>query len=227
MVPYGDIPQFNRGVESEYKRLFYSERSIALFLQKTFHAGYGSVPAGQIVAVDSVTGKIVPYVPATYSNLVSQQKGRAALIVDGGVNTYCYVTNDNSYKFTVGQSLAATYSNSTYLDCGAITAITRDSGATGRAKIEFTNAIDANYTVANEANIYVLTDSSSPYTKDKYVLDKSIDTGTGENAAGALTSVVIANAVLYIGLLTDYDSAVLSDLGTTVAIADGQYLIFR
>lgn len=226
MVTYGDIPQINRGGESAYRKLFYTARDIAIILPGKVQAGYGVLPTGTVLAQETLSGELVPYPPATFDGIVADQPGRAALTVDGGNGeTFCYMSNEDSYKFKVGQDIIFAHSDGNAHDGGAITAITRDSGVNGRAKVEFTNAFpNADYTTANSANAYVKSDTSDPYAKAESILDKGVDAGTGENALGALTSRVISNAALYKGVLNQYDSAAKTDLG---ASEKGQFLILK
>lgn len=100
---------------------------------------------------------------------------------------------------------------------GAITAIDRTYASGTQAKITVTTGVTtgANFSIAKYASAYVkgADESSSPFTKAKYILDKDIDTGTGENAKGANTSVVISNAVLYTTSLIGLDAAAITDMG--------------
>lgn len=111
-------------------------------------------------------------------------------------------------------------------DLGAITAIDRTAVNTTQAKITFTTNITTygNFTTARSANVYVKSAGSSPFAEAAYILDKDIDTGEGGNAAGAITSVVCNNAILYEASLVGYDSAAKTDLGT---IEDGRFVILK
>lgn len=111
---------------------------------------------------------------------------------------------------------------------GAITAIDRTAVNSTQAKITFTTAITnyANFTTGYYAHVYVKSadESSTPFAKAKYILDKDIDTGVGSYAVGAVSSVVISNAVLYRYSLVGFDTAAATDLGTTT---DGRFVILK
>jgi hypothetical protein len=55
-------------------------------------------------------------------------------------------------------------------------------------------------------------------------LEKSVDTGTGENAKGAVATLILGNCVLYEGLLTNVDAAFRTDVS---AAQFGQYMYIR
>jgi hypothetical protein len=67
-------------------------------------------------------------------------------------------------------------------------------------------------------------EASTPFAGAKFVLDADIETGKGEFAIGALTSVVLHNAVLYTASLIGYDSAAKTDMGT---VDDGRFTILK
>lgn len=225
----GDRPQINRGYESELKKLFYSLREQALLLNKSVQEGYGMLDMGMAMASPTVSGELVPYPPVAFSGEDFSDPKFCAylpLILDGTDDTFIYVSNDDAAKVRVGQSLALAYYNSgyNYVDMGEVTAITLDSGVKGRAKIEVSTAPGTASTVARQAAAYVKSDTSSPYAKCTYIADKGMDTGIGENAVGAHTSVVVSNAILYKNLILNLDSAAITDLSATT---DGQYLILK
>jgi len=230
----GSIPQQYNGPEVPgARRLFYSRRDTALLLDKTFQGGYGVLKAGTLVCLNTANNKLVPYVRLDHDN---DDVGRAYLMSDYGTgDAYVEVSLDESRKFEVGDSLAMVRDNSgspAYHDLGAITAIDRTTyKVQGRARITITTSVaDANFTVANKANVYVKTDAAEPYTGADYVLDQDIDTGYGQDeneqakANGALSSVVVSNAILYMNSCPNYDSAGATDLGATT---DGQFLILK
>lgn len=112
---------------------------------------------------------------------------------------------------------------------GAITRIDRTGIVGGtQAQVYFTTGVTtaANFTAALFGCVYVKSDgeASTPFSKAKYILDQSVDTGTGEYAKGALGSVVISNAVVYTASLVGMDAAAITDMGT---IADGRFTILK
>lgn len=111
---------------------------------------------------------------------------------------------------------------------GVITAIDRTAVNDTQAKISFTTGVttSANFTAYYNGNVYVKSadEGSTPFAGAKFVLDADIDTGEGEFAAGALTSVVLSNAILYTASLIGYDSAAKTDMGT---VDDGRFTILK
>jgi len=108
---------------------------------------------------------------------------------------------------------------------GAITAIDRTTYL-HMAKITFTTAITGSFTVAQMACIHVEAGAvnTNSYCVAVGVLMHTVDTGTGENAKGAVAPMVISNAMLYNGLLTNMIAQARTDLGASV---DGQFLIMK
>jgi len=225
----GSTPQVNHGGETPgSKRLFFSVRDIALIKDKTVHKGYGVLKAGQIMALDAATANLVPYVPTTTPAHKEQRTGNVFLVADQVSGAaICYVAKGEGAKFTVGQSLILVNDN-------AGTAVLHDGGAITEIdtttfphmdKITFTTVTAvATFTVARFANVYVKTHTSTPFSKAVYLLDKDIFTGVGATAKGAITSVVISNAILYTASLIDLDTAAATALGT---ISDGAHTILK
>lgn len=226
------IPQQNAGGQSKGPQaLFHSVRDIALILDKTFQSGYGPLRAGTIMAKNSETGKLVPY-PEELAT-VNAVGGKTYLVADGtNTSAIVYCTIEQSYRFAIGDKLVIDCDQAVNSqDLGAITAIDRTDANGTRAKITATTALSdagGDFTVANSVCIYVKGgDTSHPFTKAEFILDQDIDTGVGANAQGGLGSVVLSNAILYLGVLKalNYDSAALTDLGASV---DGlRYLILK
>jgi len=223
----GDIPQMNRVPEGlGIKPLFHSVRDIALVLDKTLQSGYGVLRIGTMLAVNAVTGLAVPYITDDHQDA---NVGRAYLVNDvASAADVCYTTLEDAYKFQVGDELMLVRDNSSapeYHAGGVITAIDVTTYV-NRAEITFTTAIGAvtTYSLANDVNIYVSSGTTGKYSLCKYILDKDIDTGTGEFAVGALTSVVLHNAVLYESCLVNNDAQALTDLG---AVEDGRFVILK
>jgi hypothetical protein len=67
-------------------------------------------------------------------------------------------------------------------------------------------------------------DNSNNYSDCVGILEKSVDTGTGSSAKGAVATMIISNAVLYNGMLTEVDAAARTDLSASVI---GQFLIIK
>lgn len=230
MVEYGlhgSTPQVNRSGETPGpKRLFHSERSIALVKDKTFEAGYGSLKAGTLMGINPVTNDLVPYVMAglaAYGTFMVAP----ALANLGSTATTIVIPLSLIARFKVGDGLILVRNNAgtqAFHDGGAITAVAKLNDYS--AQVTFTTALDtdANFTTANFASCFVKSDSSSPFTKAVYILDQDLFTGTGEDAKGGVGSVVISNAILYTTSLVNLDSAGATDLG---AITDGAHTILK
>lgn len=111
---------------------------------------------------------------------------------------------------------------------GVITAIDRTAVNSTQAMISVTTAVTtaARFTAAYYGNVYVKSadEASTPFAGAKFILDKDIDTGEGEYAKGANTSVVLSNCILYRASLIGYDTAAKTDLG---AIEDGRFVILK
>ena len=225
----GDIPQINRNAPGYgIKPLFYSQIDIALIKDKTIAAGYGYLKAGTVMAENISAagnkGKLVPYVPV-YSKVVFgalSAIGIAPLLVDG-VTGHLKVSLSNSYKFVVGDNLY--YQNTTgdgLVDCGAITAIDRTT-STLWADISCGAYTATNATVAKGSYCFVKA-GTTPFSIAKYILDKDVNTGVGENANGALASVVISNAIVYTSSLVNATSEAITSLG---AVTDGVHTILK
>ena len=222
----GSTPQINRGGETPGpKRLFHSVREIALIKDKTVDPGYGVLFAGTLMAVNTVSGNLVPYVPAGDAAYGGVSVAPALSDV-ADTTTTIVVPIATMGRFVVGNNLILVRDNAGEQDLhdgGAIVSVvaTNDYAAT----VTFTTAVSgANFSVANQASCFVEGDGSSPYTKAVYVLDQDCFTGEGADAKGANVSVVISNAILYTTSLINLDAAALTDLG---AITDGQHTILK
>ena len=224
-----DIPQVVRGVQYDYKRLYYSEPMAALKVPVTLMAGYGLIEQGTILAKNlSAAGKaglLLPYNPTSFTG-AEDHPGRAYLVANSGTtDKFVYVNLDDSYKFNVGDDLIINDDTTTAENLGAITEIDRTS-ETHRAKITATAAIGGTaFTTARKAYVCVEAGTSSNLYSDAVgILEKSVDCGTGVNSAGAVATLILGNCVLYEGMLTNLDSASKTDISGT---SFGQYLYIR
>ncbi len=222
---YGDTPYVKHEAETDYKRLFYSRPEQALMKDITLSPGFGILRAGTILARNlSAAGnlnKYVPYNPTVPNNASEWQKGRAFLVQDASGSTF-YVTLGDSYKFVVGDDACIGDGNSTAENLGAITAIDRTTYA-HMAIITTTSGISGTFTVAQSAFLCVEAGVvGNLFSLAVGVLLASVDTGKGENAKGALAPMLLKNAILYYGLLTNIDAAAVTALGGS---QDGRFLI--
>jgi hypothetical protein len=227
----GSIPQQVMNPEGRgIKNLFYSKRDIALITDKTFAPGYGVLKAGTVCCENSSAagnkGKVYPYVPV-YGSQVAALNTNAAIgvapMVANSSSGHVYVSIQDSYKFIVGDQIYfQNTSGDGLVDCGVITAIDRTTNPI-YADISTGAFTATNGTIAKHAYVYVVS-GSTPFSIAKYILDKDIDTGTGENAVGALGSVVLSNAILYSASLINCTAAALTSLG---ASTDGRFTILK
>jgi len=224
-----DIPQVVRGVQTDYKRLYFSNPQAALKVPVTLMAGYGWIEQGSMLAKNlSAAGKagmLLPYNPTTFTG-AEDHPGRAYIVADSGTtDKYVYVTMDDSYKFNVGDDLIINDDTTTRLDRGAITAIDRTSEP-HRAKITFTTALGGTaFTTARKAYVCVEAGTSANnYSDCVGILEKTVDCGLGVNAKGAVATLIWGNCALYEGMLTNLDSAAKTDISGTSL---GQYLMIR
>ena len=110
----GYTPQVNYTgfTEIREKKLFLSQREIALILPKTFRGGYGELAAGTVMAVDTNSKTLVPYIPDTI-NLVADM-GRIDLVTDCNTATSFLIWVEESGKIKAGDVIVLTDSDGTY-----------------------------------------------------------------------------------------------------------------
>lgn len=224
----GNTPHIFRGGQIDPSRLFFSKPELAFTKGISIPGGFGVLPAGTIMAkVTESTGKLgkyIPYTPEAPSAGLTYGFG-LLYITETANGTDVYVTMNDSYKVAVGDHLAiadADSSGASATDCGAVTAIDRTTYS-HMAVITVTNSIaNSTYTVAQGAALFIQSKTSQPFTAAVGVLYGAVDTGVGENAKGGDGVLILKNAMLYVDMLYNYDSEVLTDLGATV---DAQYLI--
>jgi len=226
MSTYGSIPNVSWGEQVPgADALFYSRRDAALLLDKAIKPGYGVLQAGWLMGV-AADGQLVPYVMTGFAATGLEANAVVFGLADvaNGANTID-VPLAASYRFKVGDVLALGETDGpTYHNGGAITDIDRTSSPV-KATITFTTATTtAAFTTANSVHCYIATGSSGKLSEAVYVLDKAVDTGEGETAAGGLTSVVVSNAVLNAPVVIGMDSAAQTTMGLVV---DGDYVILK
>jgi hypothetical protein len=220
-----DTPNISYGVQEDYKQLYKSNPEAALRTDVTIQAGYGILEKGTVLAENvsaaGNVGKFVPYNPTTFTG-AETHPGRAYLVQDGAaLGSDVYVTMNDSYKFAVGDDLIINDDTTTAENLGAITAIDRTTYP-HMAKITFTTAVGATaFTTARFAYVCVEAGTSNNYSDAVCILEKSVDTGSGSGSAGANADVILKNALLYEGLLTNCDSTAKTALS---ASSFGQFL---
>lgn len=226
----GNFPQISRMAQvGGPKSLFHSMREQALILDKTIMPGYGVLRAGTCMAVATISGNLVPYPAVAATNTI----GKTFLsITKASSGTTFYISNDHYDRWEAaradGEHLIVMADSITPEDLGVIASVTKNDQP-GLTKVMGTaSSTTATFTLANNACIYVQTAAADPFAASAYILDTDTDTGTGSEgfSKGALGSVVISNAILYLATLTscNYDAAAATDMS---AVTDGRYLILK
>jgi len=219
-----DIPQVNYGLQTDYKRLYYSEPEAALKVPVTLMAGYGKLEQGTGLALNGSAGgqkgKVFPYDPNAAPTGQMVRPAAAFLVTDSGTTTkILYTTLEDSYKFEVGDDVFIEDDTTAAENLGAITAIDRTT-YTNRAKITVTtNVGGTSFLTSRFAYLAV-----EGYTTCVGILEKTVDTEKGSLAKGAVATMILGNCVLYNGMLTNVDSQALTDISGT---AYGQYIYIR
>lgn len=214
MVVGRDAPSILLGTQEDYRRLYYSEPDAALKVPISIQAGYGQCYMGQAMAKNSSAAgnmnKMVPYDPDTIDG-TQENHPRAYLVQNSGTTaTVLYVTLTDSYRFSVGDDVYIADNTTTAENLGAITVIDRTT-YTHMAAITVTTATGGtSFTTARYAFIAV-----EGYATAVGILEKSVDTGTGSDAKGAVATLILGNCVLYSGRLTNVDSAARTDLSAS------------
>lgn len=225
----GDIPYVQYGNQEDLKAIYYSDPNAALRVPVTLKSGYGRLEKGTALALDlsaASSGLIIPYSPTTFSasGLVSHP-GRAYLVADVGSSAnVVYVGIDDSYKFAVGDDLIINDNATAAENLGAITAIDRTTYS-HMAGITVTTSTSGTFEIS--AYGYVIVEagtSGNNYSDCVGILEKTVDTGTGSKAKGAVATMILGNCVLYEGVLTNVDAAAKTDIS---AASFGQYLYIR
>ena len=225
-----DTPQVLRGYQDDPKRVFYSDIEKALTREVFIPAGYGYLKPGTVLAeiTSESTNRPYNYVPYSFEDPSSDINNfhGAYLLENGADSKSVVVTLDDSYKFAVGDHLMAMDSDTNGAsagDLGAITAIDRTTYP-NKAVITVSNNLSSDFTTANNGAVAIQTYATAPFTKAVGFLFGGVDTGIGENAAGAQGVIVLSNAMLYKGLVFNYDSEVKTDLGN---IESGQFIVLK
>jgi hypothetical protein len=224
-----DIPGIVRGVQKDYKTLYYSDPIAALKREVTLQAGYGLLEQGTVLAVNkSASGgvaKHVPYNPTSFTG-TEIHPGRA-YIVGGGTNAtkIVNVTLDDSYKFQVGDDLIIKDNVTAAENLGAIVSIDRTTYSSYAVITATTNIGGTAFTTARFAYVCVEAGTAGNYYSDAVgILEKSVDTGTGINAKGSVATMILGNCLLYEGMLTLLDAAAKTALS---AASSGRFLMIR
>jgi hypothetical protein len=219
-----DTPHIIYGTQEDYKKLYYSDPDAALKVPITIAPGYGVLKMGTVLSRNTSAGSagnFMPYDPTATITGAENAPGRSYLVADQTSGTaVCNVTIADSYRFAVGDDILIIDSDGEVnLDNGgAITAIDRTT-YTNYAVITFTTATGDTFTTAKFA--YACLEGSVTAVG---ILEKSVDTGTGVNAKGALGTLIISNCVLYYGMLLNLDSNAQTDISASTL---GQYAYIK
>jgi len=226
-MPVGrDIPSLVYGTQEDYKKLYFSEPIAALKVPITISPGWGVLKSGTVLAKNTSaglvrTGQFFPYDPYGTITGAENAPGRAYLVSNCANGTaIAYTTIDDSYKFIVGDDIIIIDSDGhgALDNGGAIITIDRTT-YTHMAKITFTSNVGDDFTTAKFAY-------ATPEGFDTAVgiLEKSVNTGVGQGAKGAVATLILGNCVLYAGMLLNADSDALTELSGT---AFGQFTYIR
>ena len=220
----GDTPNVLHGGQKDYKDIYFQEEG-KLVVPVSLQAGYGTVEAGTVIAENTSAagndGKFVPYDPDATITGTEENTGRANLVQNtGGATSDLYVTIPDSYKFAVGDDVFIEDDTTAEENLRAITAIDRTT-YTHMAKITITTQTGGtSFTTARFAYINVEGAKTA-----KGILERTVDTGVGSTAKGALGVILVANAVLYTGMLNNLDTNAKSDLANVATF--GRYTILK
>jgi len=224
------IPQMTRYPEGTgIKPLFHSARDIALILDKTIQAGYGYLEAGTVMAINLSTGsgggygQLIPFVPLSGDVVLGADsaKGVAPVVMDS-ITDHVYVSLTDAYKFKVGDFLYADNDSDDGPISGGVISAIDVTTSTLMADITVAALTATNVTVVKKSYAYVM-GGASGNNEAAYILDKDVDTGVGSEALGALSSVVVSNAILYKNSLINMTAAAITDLG----VVDGRFFILK
>ena len=219
----GYIPQVNRTgfTELREKRLFFSQREMGLFIPKTLRGGYGDLEAGTVMAEETLTGLLVPYIPDTIS---AADVGRIMLVSDNVEATTFKIWKEDIGKLEVDSVIILTDSDGAYEE-GVVASIVADAG--GRSytvTLDDATTTSGGFTVAKSACCYLKAGASGKKSTAKYVLDQHSFTGDHDNPNGALASVFLSNGIIYKDSLVGADATAIAALN---GVVDGQFVIFK
>lgn len=211
-----DIPTIIYGAQSDYKKLYYSNPEAALKIPVTVQAGFGLVEQGTALALNGSAagniGKVIPYdLAAVPDGTVTRKCGRLPLVQNSGAAaTDLYVTLEDSYALAVGDDAIIRDNTTDAENLGAITAIDRTT-YTHMAKVTVTTAVgETSFTTARFAYLAV-----EGYDTCVGIIEKTVDTGLGSTAKGALATMILGNCVLYTGMLSNVDSSARTDVSAS------------
>jgi len=207
-----DTPFIKYGLSNDAKRLYFSEPKAARKIPRTVQAGYGILVHGLLMALNTSAagnkGKLVPYDPDAVTG-AEVAPCRAYLVADSGTaNKTIEITLEDSYKFAIGDDVILNDDTTTAENLGAITDIDRTTYPHKAVITVTTNIGGTAFTTARFA--YITVEGAETAVG---VLEKSVDTLSGEGCLAANTTLILGNAVLYAGVVANADAAGLTDIG--------------
>ena len=221
----GMAPQVNRGGWNALRerKLFYSQREIALLLEKQIRGGYGDLLAGTVLAeMTAAPYDLVPYIPDTIS---ATDVGRIFLVSDNVTTTTFKIWAEDRGKLKAADVIVLTDSDGAYEEA-TVSSLAEDTGGrTWTVTLSGATVTVGGFTVAKSANCYLKAGASGKRSTAKYILDQDVYTGDFENPTpGALTSVFLSNGILYKSMMVGLDTTAATSLG---AVVDGNFVIVK
>lgn len=204
----GSTPQVNRYPEGPgIKRLFHSEREIALIIDKTIRAGFGYLDAGTVLAKDE-NDFCVPYVPETVEAGAVSAIGTIQILNVSDATVH--IPKGQTGKIVVGDVLKKV--GDEYETEITVAALGQAANYDWITVDEYSDLEVGDFLMIDGADTAV------------YLLDQDVDTGNDSDAMGGQASVVLSNATLYKNSLVNLDPGAITDLG---GIVDGQFYILK
>ncbi len=219
----GQIPQHNLTgyTQLREKRLYKSLRDVALLTDMNMRGGFGQLERGTVLAEDSNTGFMVPYVADDPTDTASP--GAVFLVANGAnASDELRISLEESYKFAAGDDIA--------INSGGAAMLARtidDIDRTGQvAIITLTVALNDDYTTADNAYIFLQCGAvGEDYSEAVCILDSDIYTGVDEGSGGALAPVLLSNAVIYQDAVIGMDAGAQTDLGNVSEFGTIYYVL--
>ena len=221
----GMAPQVNRVGYSAIRerKLFYSQREVALLLEKQLRGGYGDLLAGTVLAeMTAAPYDLVPYIPDTIS---ATDVGRIFLVNDNITAATFKIWAEDRGKLKAADVIVLTDTDGTYEEA-TVSSMAEDAGGrTWTVTLSGATTTVGGFTVAKSANCYLKAGASGKRSTAKYILDQDVYTGNYENPTpGALTSVFLSNGIVYKSMMVGLDATAASALG---AVIDGNFVIVK
>jgi hypothetical protein len=219
----GYIPKINHAGLTQFreKRLFFSEPEVALIIQKNVRGGYGDLEMGTVMAVETATGLLVPYIPDATS---AADPGRVMLVTDNITATTFKIWKEDSGKIKAGDVIVLTDSDGAWEEATVLTVVIDADNRLATVTLTGATVTVGGFTVAKAASCWLKAGSANKRSTAKYILDQDSFTGDYDNPNGSLSSVFLSNGVLYKDSCTGLDATAVTALG---AVIDGSFVIIK